>query len=132
MKRNILIKKTLVFLFALLCSNNSWAYDFKVDGIYYNVSGSEATVTYRDTYNYDSYSGRVVIPETVTYNGTTYTVTSIGDYAFDNSSDLLEVTIPNSVTSIGNHAFNECHRLTQLTIPNSVTTIGDYAFRECI
>ena len=74
------------------------------------------------------YSGNVVIPESVTYNGATYPVTSIGDAAFDNCSGLTSVTIPNSVTSIGGQAFYHCSGLTNVTIPNSVTSIDDGAF----
>ena len=73
----------------------------------------------------------VVIPETVTYQGTTYSVTSIGDWAFSDCSSLTSVTIPNSVISIGYAAFAYCSSLTSVTIPNSVTSIGDYAFYDC-
>ena len=58
-------------------------------------------------------------------------VTSIGGSAFYYCSGLTSVTIPNSVTSIGNNAFNGCRGLTSVTIPNSVTSIGNYAFRDC-
>ena len=73
----------------------------------------------------------VVIPETVTYQGTTYSVTSIGESAFFYCSSLTSVTIPNSVTSIGDAAFYDCSSLTSVTIPNSVTSIGDWAFQNC-
>ena len=59
------------------------AYNAQKNGIYYNFSGNEAIVTYKDT-NYGSYSGTVVIPASVTYNGKTYSVTSIGGGAFSN------------------------------------------------
>ena len=77
------------------------------------------------------YSGNVVIPNQVTHNGTTYSVTSIGHYAFEGCSRLTSITIPNSVTSIGQYAFWNCNRLTSITIPNNVTSIGNYAFAYC-
>ncbi len=129
-KRLLLLSVLTLFMHAA-----SWAYDFSAkndDGvtIYYNKSGSEATVTYKST-SYNSYSGEVVIPETVIYDGNTYTVTSIGDHAFAGSSGLTEVIIPNSVSEIGESAFDDCKVLTEVTIPNSVTTISSYAFASC-
>ena len=77
------------------------------------------------------YSGEIVIPESVVYEGNAYSVTSIEDYAFSYCSGLTSVTIPNSVTSIGDKAFECCIGLTSVTIPNSVTSIGDGAFSSC-
>ena len=104
--------------------------------IYYNWANNstELSVTYRGS-SYSSYSNEyssdVVIPESVTYNGTTYPVTSIGNYAFYECSGLTSVTIPNTVTSIGGSAFRSCSGLTSVTIPNSVTSIGSAAFNNC-
>jgi len=69
----------------------------------------------------------IVIP--ATYNN--LPVTSIGDNAFENCSNLTSITIPNSVTSIGHGAFENCSSLTSITIGNSVTSIGNYAFYSC-
>ena len=106
------------------------AYDAKINGIYYNFSGSVATVTYKKKFE-KSYSGAVVIPKTVTDYGKTYSVKYIGEMAFFDCDGLTSVVIPNSVTSIGHEAFNYCHGLTSVTIPNSVTSIGNWAFNGC-
>ncbi len=134
----------LSIFFAILLSmayTMASAHDIAVansDGktIYYNYNsdGSSVSVTYQGA-SYSSYSdeyiGEIVIPETVTYDGKTYSVTSIGDYAFYRCSGLTSVTIPNSVTSIGELAFRDCSGLTSVTIPNSVTSIGYSAFSYC-
>jgi hypothetical protein len=76
-------------------------------------------------------SGDLEIPATVTHEGVTYTVTSIGEEAFSKCSGLTRVTIPDSVTEIGRWAFVNCSGLTRVTIPDSVTEIGRWAFECC-
>ena len=131
------MKKIFTLFFALVATAALWAHNFKVNGIYYNIlydKTNEVEVTYGgSSYNsyYDEYSASVSIPETVTYDGTTYSVTSIGNYAFYYCSGLTSITIPNSVTSVGYRVFYECSGLTSITIPNSVTSIGDEAFYSC-
>ena len=58
-------------------------------------------------------------------------VTSLGNYAFENCTGLISIEIPNSVTSIGSSAFSGCTGLTSIEIPNSVTSIGFGAFSDC-
>ncbi len=101
---------------------------FEVDGIYYQWTGDNTvSVTYKDE-NYNSYSGNIVIPSSVTFEGETYQVTEIGEYAFSFSENLTSVSIPNSVTRIGDCAFQECSKLNNIVIPNSVEEIGNHAF----
>ena len=121
------MKRTLLSLMFLVASLASYALDAYIGGIYYNFSGSNATVTYDNYENY-KYRGKVTIPSSVTYNGKKYSVTSIGVTAFGECSGLTSVTIPNSVTSIGNYTFSNCSDLTSVTIPNSVTSIEESAF----
>ena len=116
----------------------TFAHDIEVKNadnvtIYYNFinNSTELEVSYRGNY-YDSYSneytGDIIIPSSVTYNGTTYPVTNIRYRAFSYCSGLTSATIPNSVTNIGESAFEGCNGLTSATIPNSVTNIGARAF----
>lgn len=127
-----LLRFSFLLLAILLPAITALAHDFEVDGIYYNINGSDATVTYYgENFNSHVYKGSVTIPSAVTYNGTTYPVTTIGDNAFDDCNRLTSVSIPNSVTSIGYGAFDHCTGLTSVTIPNSVTTIDSYAFSGC-
>ena len=129
------IKLLLTTIAVLLCSLMANAYDFYVDGIYYNITSStylkvEVTYVCKGAWvSYVSnYSGAVIIPSTVAYEGSTYSVTSIGEGAFYDCDGLTSVTIPNSVTSIGRSAFSLCSGLTSVEIPSSVTTIGESAF----
>ncbi len=126
------IKSFLLALFAQLIVNTALAYDCKVDGICYDLNGNNKTAEVTYKYNKKpSYSGDVVIPEFIKYNGDNYSVTSIGYNTFYQCTGLTSITIPNSVTSIGSDAFSGCTGLTSLTIPNSLTTIGSDAFRGC-
>lgn len=144
MKHNYL--KHLFTALLLLCTTVATAHDFEVGGIYYNITNSttkKVAVTYSGSYSSsvaNEYTGNVVIPESVTYNGTTYSVTSIGDGAFSNCTGLTGISIPDGVISIGEGSFINCTGLTDVVIPNTVTSIGTVgrnssssgAFEGCI
>ena len=130
MKHKILLSLVAVLLTAL----SAQAQSFQSGDLYYYItSGTTVEVTYQKYWSSTNYQGlsTAIIPETVTYNGTTYSVTSIGDQAFAYCTSLTSITIPNSVTSIEENAFYYCSSLTSLTIPNSVTSIGSIAFSFC-
>ncbi|WP_417032524.1 leucine-rich repeat domain-containing protein [Barnesiella intestinihominis] len=127
-------KQIIKFLFLLLAfgyAMEAKSGEFTVDGIRYyytNEDDDEVSVTYSSS---GKYSGNIVIPSTVTYNGKQYTVTKIGTGAFRDCTGLTAVTLPNAMTSIGRNAFRDCTGLTTVTISNSVTSIGSYAFYGC-
>jgi hypothetical protein len=106
------------------------AYDFKEGNIYYDISGSEATVT-RQSESAASYTGDVVIPTSVVHDGVEYAVTAIGNSAFYGCHGLTSVEIPNTIVRIGDHAFRSCGQLQSVIIPNSVTYLGRCSFHSC-
>ena len=88
---------------------------------------------YPGHYNWDGYdkpTGDLVIPESVNYNGITYSVTTISMCTFSDCNGLTSITIPNSVTTIEYQAFFGCSGLTSITIPNSVIFLDRDAFDE--
>ena len=117
-----------------------------VDGIYYTISYARDALNDIEQTVYRSdeevavvvaaptdghvYSGDVVIPSSITYNGKTHAVVSIASQAFDGSL-LTSVVIPESVTTIGEGAFRSCSGLISITILEGVISIGRTAFAYC-
>ncbi|MEE0889915.1 MAG: leucine-rich repeat domain-containing protein [Bacteroidales bacterium] len=136
------MKRTLFLLLAMLFANvlfaqnvdpNAVEPDFEVGYLGYKYKpNNEVAVN-----NYDRESTtlpmhwNLEIPTTVTHDGTTYTVTSIGTAAFSGCVNLQSVVIPSSVTSIDYNAFTTCNNLQSVVIPSSVTSIGNNAFLAC-
>ena len=139
MKKRILQMKWTkrIVLIALLLGvaglGKMFAQSFTVGDLNYQVNYGGVSVTVTGHINGTSATGSLVIPETVEYDGSTYSVTTIGGYAFRGCSGLTgSLTIGNSVITIGYRAFYNCSGFTgSLTIPNSVTSIGSYAFSGC-
>ncbi len=128
------MKKFLILMALLWAAIPAWSYDFSAvapsgQTLYYAFGGNGGGV--RVVRGPVIPLGGLVIPSSVTYLGSVYPVTEIGDTAFLDCSGLTSVTIGNSVTSIGEDAFFYCIGLTSVTIPNSVTSISYGAFQYC-
>ena len=122
--------RLLLLASAIATSLSAAAYDFESAGIYYNITGDNTVeVTYSDRDN-NTYSGSISVPETVTNNGTEYSVTKIGEYAFQGSA-VTSVSMPECIISIDYNAFKGCQNLESVTLPESLTTLGSYAFKAC-
>ena len=122
--------RLLLLASAIATSLSAAAYSFESAGIYYNITGNNTVEVTRSDENNNTYSGSVSIPETVTNNGTEYSVTKIGSYAFQNSA-VTSVSMPECITSIGTVAFYGCKNLESVTLPESLTTLGNKAFSFC-
>ena len=126
------MQKLFFLLFCLLTTSvSSMAEYVVIDNIKYYLYTTLYTSTKKADVVSNNYSGNIVIPSSVTYNSTTYSVTGIGSNAFKDCSGLTSIEIPNSVTSINQDAFSGCSGLTSIEIPNSVTSIDSHAFRGC-
>ena len=151
--------KLLALTLAIMASVSSFAYDFQVNGLNYNITSSvdpytvEVTKNISDNgNNYDGYTS-ITIPKKVKYNNISYQVTGIGkeaflysfvssfeipntvkyiaESAFGGSFELTSIEIPNSVTDIGIAAFSSSDKLTSVILGDGVTTIGPLAFMGC-
>ena len=112
-------KKTLLSMLAFFClaGSSAWAQAFTQNKLHYEVKDADARIVSVIGAESDI-SGSVVIPSTVTYNGATYTVTKIGNYAFS-GTNITAVTIPGTVMSLGERAFGDCHGLAKITFEES-------------
>lgn len=126
----------------LIASTSVSAHDFEANNngtpIYFNLreGGKAVEVTFRGSQPQDvinEYKGEVVIPNAITFDGTTYPVTGIGEAAFMGCTELLTIHIPSSVTSLGANAFYDCKRLTSVyyNLPaEEVTSISEEVFQN--
>ncbi len=112
-------KQFTLFLAFFASVGTMFAEKVQIGNLYYNLKEDKtAEVTYDKVFNENNYKSLTTadIPASVTYSGTTYSVTSIGWYAFYECTGLTSVTIPNSVTSIGVYAFVSCSGLTSFSV----------------
>ena len=153
--QNVCSNIGLYFQFEKIPTVNGTTFDCLYEGIWYNVNFPERTA-YVDVANSKSITtaniqnlklsgstvlewmklpkdklvevGNEILRPTATYG---FTVTGIGDYAFNECAKLTSVSIPNTVTTIGKGAFQKCTKLPSIDIPSSVISIGENAFWKC-
>ena len=143
------IKQLLLPLFIAFSTYSVYAYDFEVDGIYYDViSTTELTCKVAKA----KYTGDIIVPATVDYKNRSFqvvdintafkgssissisipnTITTIEEYAFDACKSLTSVSLPKTITSIPYRAFSYCSSLTDICLPNTLTSIKASAFYSC-
>jgi hypothetical protein len=97
-----------------------------IDGILYYLDKVQAIVMVQPS----ALSGDITIPEKVTYDNVTYTVSNIVFCAFS-EIQIKSISLPNSISSIEDNCFRECTGLTSITFPNSLTSLGTYCFFDC-
>ena len=133
------IKILLVAVIAALSSNVVYAYDFEVDGIYYNILSEEnktcgVTANPATSYEVSGYKGAINIPEHVAYDNEVYTVTYIYIYiykdAFRRCNKATSISLPNTIDSIATYAFYGTG-ISDMTIPKSVKKIGYQCLGSC-
>ncbi|MDD6645919.1 MAG: leucine-rich repeat protein [Oscillospiraceae bacterium] len=103
-------------------NSKSAFYKLIIKNYEYTIIGDNAVIT-----GYFGNDPKLIIPDEI--GG--YTVTGIGDNAFEGCSELTEIIIPDTVTSIGDFAFKDCVGITHLTLPNTLTYLGNSAFEYC-
>ena len=135
------MKKNSVLLIAMMvcclsAKGGLYDYDAFIDGLYYSFGTDggvkTATVCRGDVpvvkdVDLSPYSGKVVIPSSVTYGGETYQVVGIGEEAFRNCSKISSVEIAEGVTFIGNRCFQDCS-LASVSLPESLALLGESCF----
>ena len=126
------MKRLLLIAWCMVLALTSYAYDFEVDGIKYNILSRE-NLTVSVAADNNTCSGDIVIPSTVTYGAYTFNVVEISDYFLFNNPNVLSITIQEGVKKIGNCAiFNQSYReIDYISYPNSLDTLVGQAVGGC-
>ena len=121
-----IIQKLWIFVVMLCVSLSVSAYDFEVDGLYYELS-SLSNRTCKLTSGKSTYSGSLIIPESVNYDGLVFSVTEIDAKAFN--SNITELSIPASIITIPNGSIRRC-KLTKLTFQDGKNPLWNEDYVE--
>ncbi|NJB83357.1 leucine-rich repeat protein [Wenyingzhuangia aestuarii] len=122
MKLKLLLTCLLTFAFAK-------AEYFESNGIRYNTTDTNTVEVV--ALSSGKYTGAITIPDTVTHNSVSYTVTGIGNAAFYQNEELTSIIFPTGLLYIGQNGFLSCKKLTNFTLPAGFTGLGSTAFYGC-
>ena len=133
------MKKLLLLLFVAnlipFMARASVGDSFDYNGITYTVIDETDKTCFVGSIDFESnsgVSGDIIIPSSVPYNGSQYTVTVIGSFAFSYCTSLTSITLPSTLTAIYSHAFENCKSLTEIFIPKRVNHIDSNSFINCM
>lgn len=126
-----LIDSALASDFSAVCSTGQTLYYNITDASNHYVEVTHPGAYYAPWTGYTKPTGSMTIPSSVSHNGVSYSVKSIGSNCFIECTGITSVTIPSSVTTIQEKAFYSCSGITSMNMGNSVTTIGNESFAEC-
>lgn len=121
------MKKSIVLFYAIMLTGHAWAQNFQSGDLYYKTT-SETTVAVTSG-DYSDLT-TVNIPETITHENITYSVTCIDEKAFRGCSVLTSVVIGDNVTRISDYAFQDCRNLASITIGKAVDTLEQNALEN--
>lgn len=142
------MKKIFLIASLIILSFHSFGrdyYDFSAvcetgQTLYYKIiydTDHEVRLTYpgglNDPYQgFEEPQGEIILPETVMYEGQTYTVTAIDNNTFRGCANLTgTLIIPSTVKTIGTLAFSNCSGFTQLVLPDAMEILGHSTFSDC-
>lgn len=120
------MKKLLLLVFCLIALA-TYSNEIVVDNIKYQIENDNVILI-----DGSACSGDLVIPSTIEYNGTIYTVSEIGEYAFKQNEKLTSVIFPSTIEIIGERAFIYCTNLEEIEFSEGLKEIGAYAFLHCV
>ena len=129
--RRLLQKRFAALFMAVVVCLSVKAASFYADGILYEITDEAGKIVAVTADDNNKYSGNIVIPATVEYNGVTYMVKTIARYAFNQCTSLESVQLGSNVEAIGYHAFYGCTNLKEVGWSNSVRYLYGGAFYGC-
>ncbi len=133
----------LSVVFAILSPAQKFSYEYEGQKLQYKIQDADPTTVYVSAFFPDLQAQPdeelgfppvdIVVPETVSYEGKTYTVTGLANDAFfwPGAQWVVSISLPNTITYIGNSALRRCTHLRSIALPASLRTIGAEAFSGC-